>query len=154
MIYTTCFMFYATFTHFRSGRFHPVLALSLVGLAAFITLYYHYLQNPVFHQNAYAILTATILLRSMWIMEKRLRPLARHDGLTENDATRVAFILSTMWTMIAYGLSAFLGGFAIWGLDNRYCASLIQWRRTVGLPWGVVLEGHGWWYVAAAFLSK
>lgn len=54
-------------------------------------------------------------------------------------------ILTTMWWMIAYGLSVFLGGFAIWTLDNELCSTLRRWRRDVGLPWGILLEGHGWW---------
>ncbi len=57
-------------------------------------------------------------------------------------------ILGTMWVMIACGLSTFLGGFAIWGLDNVYCSTLRAWRREIGLPWGILLEGHGWWYDA------
>ena len=27
----------------------------LIGLSVFITVYYHYLQDPTFHQNAYAL---------------------------------------------------------------------------------------------------
>ena len=54
-------------------------------------------------------------------------------------------ILGTMWTMIAYGLSVFLGGFYVWHLDNKYCSQLRVWRRAMGMPWGFLLEGHGWW---------
>ena len=54
-------------------------------------------------------------------------------------------ILGMMWVMIGYGLSTFLGGFAIWGLDRVYCGKLRTWRREIGLPWGILLEGHGWW---------
>jgi len=54
-------------------------------------------------------------------------------------------ILRTMWKMIACGLSAVAGGFLIWNLDDIFCPTLRRWRREVGLPWGIVLEGHGWW---------
>ena len=54
-------------------------------------------------------------------------------------------ILRTMWKLIVYGLSSVAGGFLIWNLDNRFCPTLRRWRREVGLPWGMVLEGHGWW---------
>jgi dihydroceramidase len=56
-------------------------------------------------------------------------------------------ILNSMWTMIAMGLAVFLGGFVLWNLDNEYCGKLRRWRREIGLPWGIILEGHGWWYV-------
>jgi dihydroceramidase len=54
-------------------------------------------------------------------------------------------ILKTMYAMIGYGLSVFLGGFLIWNLDNAYCSKLRSWRHEIGLPWGILLEGHGWW---------
>jgi len=49
--------------------------------------------------------------------------------------------------MIACGLGVFLGGFGIWTLDNVYCSTIRRWRHEIGLPWGILLEGHGWWYV-------
>jgi dihydroceramidase len=46
---------------------------------------------------------------------------------------------------VGTGLSIFLSGFGIWALDNQYCSTLRHWRHQVGLPWGILLEGHGWW---------
>lgn len=172
MIYTTCLMCYATFSYSKSPQFAFMLALSLISLAIFITLYYHYLQDPVFHQNAYALLTTVVLFRSMYVMEFSLRPslkmreehykLLRKRSMTPDEKLisrsedhRDAKILKLMWSMIIYGLSMFLGGFAIWNLDNKYCSSLRIWRRQIGLPWGIILEGHGWWYVNLIyFFSK
>jgi len=65
MIYTTCLMCYGTFSYSKSRQYAFSLAIALVSLAVFITLYYHYLQDPAFHQNAYAILTTVVLARSM-----------------------------------------------------------------------------------------
>ncbi|GIK03137.1 hypothetical protein Aspvir_007206 [Aspergillus viridinutans] len=165
MIYTTCLMCYALFSYSRPLGFRIVLAIALTSLAVFITLYYHYLQDPVFHQNAYALLTIVVVLRSMYTMEVTLRPSLRHS--TEEDRlarqkkglpvpskeqrryenVRDVRTLKTMWFMVAYGLAMFLGGFLIWNLDNRFCPTLRRWRRAVGLPWGIFLEGHGWWHV-------
>lgn len=160
MIYTTCLMFYATFSHKRSTTTKTFLAVFLVALCIFITGYYHYLGDPVFHQNAYALLTAIVLLRAMYVMETNLRPRFRageqagqgkiklsEAGLREQERedVRDAKILKTMWFMVACGLSIFLGGFGIWTLDNIYCSKLRVWRREIGLPWGILLEGHGWW---------
>lgn len=163
MIYTTCLMCYATFSYSKSRLFSQVLALSLVSLDIFITLYYHYLKDPLFHQNTYALLTAVVLFRSMYVMEYSLRPsLTKHQEsfkhqrkrsmtgdekeVSRSEDLRDAKILSTMWTMVRYGLTIFLGGFAIWNLDNQLCSTLRVWRRQIGLPWGILLEGHGWWY--------
>lgn len=45
------------------------------------------------------------------------------------------------------GLSVFLCGFLIWNLDNIYCGHFRRWRREIGLPWAILLEGHGWWHL-------
>ncbi|RHZ68533.1 ceramidase [Aspergillus thermomutatus] len=165
MIYTTCLMCYASFSYLRPLGFRIFLAIALTSLAVFITLYYHYLQDPVFHQNAYALLTTVVVLRSMYTMEVTLRPSWRHS--TEEDRlarekkglpvpskehqhhenVRDLKTLKTMWFMVAYGLSMFLGGFLIWSLDNHFCSTIRGWRRAVGLPWGIFLEGHGWWHL-------
>ncbi|EGC41275.1 alkaline ceramidase [Histoplasma capsulatum var. duboisii H88] len=142
MIYTTCLVCYATFSYSKPTKTRILLALFLLALAIVITLYYHYIQNPIFHQNAYALLTAIVLLRSMWVMEAALRPSWRNKGLERNqqfhsyEDMRDLKILHTMWVMVAYGLATFLGGFAIWNLDNVLCSRLRGWRRKIGLPWG------------------
>ncbi|KAI9700171.1 MAG: hypothetical protein M1820_006839 [Bogoriella megaspora] len=160
MIYTTCLMFFATFTYGRSVQYSIWLGTLLTSLALFITGYYHYLQDPRFHQNAYAILTAIVLLRAIYVMELNIRPSYRAkqrelEELRAGIKTRPADverkdkrdlkILGLMWTMIAYGLSVFLGGFALWNADNIYCSDLRKLRHEIGLPWGIFLEGHGWW---------
>lgn len=162
MIYTTCLMCYATFSYSKSRQYALILALALVSLATFITLYYHYLQDPSFHQNAYALLTVVVLARSMFVMEFTLRPSLRNNEqahkfqhrrsmtadekeVSRSDDRRNAKILWTMWTMIGVGLSIFLGGFGLWHLDNIYCSTIREWRHQIGLPWGIFLEGHGWW---------
>lgn len=170
MIYTTCLMAYASFSYRRSLGLRIFLATSLASLAVFITLYYHYLQDPVFHQNAYAILTTVVVFRSMHTMETTLRPRWRHsreeDRLERQkkglpvpskehqhyENVRDLKTLKTMWLMVVYGLSMFLGGFFIWTLDNEFCPQIRRWRHSVGLPWGIFLEGHGWWYVQACFI--
>lgn len=162
MIYTTCLMCYATFSYAKSQRYRITLAVFLTSLALFITLYYHYLEDPTFHEVAYAVLTIILLLRSLYVMETSLRPRfrAREDGpatITHRDGEKTRLnteehdrdeeILRRMWSMIRWGASLFLGGFFIWNLDNVYCSTLRKWRREVGLPWGIVLEGHGWWHI-------
>jgi dihydroceramidase len=163
MIYTACLMCYATFSFSKSTATRQILALGLASLAIFITLYYHYLQDPVFHQNAFAILTAVVLLRSMYVMEVNIRPSLKTkyatapqkhtspDSLTpqerKENARRDVAILKEMWLMVALGLGIFLGGFGIWALDIKYCGKVRAWRHKIGLPWGILLEGHGWWHL-------
>ncbi|KAH6610972.1 hypothetical protein Trco_000992 [Trichoderma cornu-damae] len=99
-------------------------------------------KDPIFHQTAYAALTATVVFRSMWVMESQLRPVLR-----ARDPEKASKLLSTMWTMVATGLIVFLGGFLIWNLDNVFCSQARQLRHVVGLPWAILLEGHAWWHL-------
>ncbi|KAI8629300.1 alkaline dihydroceramidase [Xylariaceae sp. FL1651] len=150
MIYTTCFMCHATFAYSRSYRFSCALGVGLIGLAYFITARYYHTKDPQFHQDAYAVLTATVVFSNMWIMEKILRPAlkTREDNRAPGSsvpATRA--LLSQMWTMVATGLSIFLSGYLLWNLDNIYCGTVRRWRHQLQLPWAIVLEGHAWWHL-------
>lgn len=155
MIYSTLLMLWASLSHKRSPLTQFLIGVFNLGLAVFITGYYHYLQDPTFHQNAYALLTAIVLIRSMYVMEVSLRPYHRKGearkgvGKAEMERrdARDKRILRTMWTMIPCGLGIFLGGFFIWTLDNVYCSRIRAWRHQMGLPWGILLEGHGWWHL-------
>ncbi|EFY84869.1 alkaline ceramidase [Metarhizium acridum CQMa 102] len=130
----------------RSRVFAVKLGVGLTALSVFITLYYHATKDPAFHQAAYAVLTATVLIRSIWIMEIQVRP-----ALQAEDVARARYILKTMWALVATdptpGLTVFLAGYAIWNLDNIFCSQLRGWRRQIGLPWAILLEGHGWWHL-------
>jgi dihydroceramidase len=152
MIYTTCVICYAVFSHGKSTTSRILLSVSLVALAIFITGYYHYLKDPLFHQNMFALLTTVALFRSAYVMEMALRPYWRQrlaNGGDELEQKRVdsrdKAILRSMWVVVMSGVGSVAIGFLIWNLDNIFCSTLRRWRRDVGLPWGVLLEGHGWW---------
>ncbi|KIV93717.1 hypothetical protein PV10_04912 [Exophiala mesophila] len=165
MIYTTCLMAFANLSYSRSFAAQMSLAVFFVIFCAAITAYYHYIQDPTFHQTVYAVLTSFIVFQSIYRMEFTLRPSLRKseerhrrereqlsDHLpskadTHYENTRDLHILKTMWLFVAFGLSVFLSGFAIWALDIKYCSTLRTWRRHVGMPWGFLLEGHGWWHL-------
>ncbi|OLN92899.1 Alkaline ceramidase 3 [Colletotrichum chlorophyti] len=142
MIYTTCLMVFATFSFSKSTRFAVFLGSGLVLLAGFITSYYHITKDPLFHQGCYAALTATVVLRSLYVMETQLRPI-----LTMRNGSKAQGILKTMWIMVGTGLGVFLTGWLIWNLDIAFCGQIRRWRRQLGLPWGVLLEGHAWWHL-------
>ena len=150
MIYTSCLMAFATFGYGKTQRFKWGLGIGLVSLALGVSGYYHYLQDPGFHQTVYAALTTVIVFRCVWVMEVTLRQGYWNPSGCKSSASekkRDLEILRRMWVMFVIGLSTFLLGFYIWHLDNTYCSTIRSWRRQLGMPWGFILEGHAWWYV-------
>lgn len=151
MIYLTSTTFFAAFSYGQSRTIKIFVLLFTISFSIFVTLYYHYLKNPVFHQNAFAILTTMVIFRIVCTMECLLRPSKRskNSSLSEKEQKRVnerdLSILHTMWTLVIFGVASVALGFFIWNLDNIYCSTLRRWRREIGLPWGILLEGHGWW---------
>lgn len=169
MIYTTCLMGYASMSYARSVTFRVWLALGSIAFCAAITVYYHYVQDPLFHQNVYAAMTIWLVFKSAYQMETNLRPKWRQS--TESDRVakekkgipvptkeeqeytnkRDMAILRTMWIMVVWGVSVFVGGFGLWAIDNFCCETLRSWRRELGMPWGFFLEGHAWWHLFTGY---
>jgi dihydroceramidase len=157
MIYTTSILFFAIFSYGKTPTVQVALAAFTTGLALFVTVYYHYLGDPVFHQNVFSLLTAIVFFRSWWLMERTLRPslkpisngaaMQMSHAEQKRREQRDKRILKTMYIIIPVGLCSVAAGFGIWNLDTIFCSTIRRWRRQVGLPWGILLEGHGWWYV-------
>ncbi|KAL0475511.1 alkaline phytoceramidase [Neurospora intermedia] len=142
MIYTVFIMCYATFSYKRSPRTQLLIASIMVGLGIFITVYYLYAKNPVFHQVAFALITATTIFRGFYVMEYQLRP-----QLRERNPTACSRIMREMWTLALVSIITFVGGFFIWNMDNIFCRHLTTAKNQLKLPWSIVLEGHGWWHI-------
>ncbi|KAK4039792.1 ceramidase-domain-containing protein [Parachaetomium inaequale] len=143
MIYTVCIMGFATFSYRRSAKAKTLIAVGLVGLAVFITVYYLYAQDPVFHQVAYGLLTAGTIFRGFYVMERSLRPkLSQRKPAEECDR-----YMREMYKLALTGIFLFLAGFFLWNMDNIFCRHLTATKKQILLPWSVVLEGHGWWHI-------
>ncbi|KAF5981975.1 hypothetical protein FBULB1_4477 [Fusarium bulbicola] len=156
MIYTTSILCYAIFTHDRSRLFSIFLGIGLVLLSISITAYYHYIQDPTFHQNAFSILFLATVFRSLYTMEAILRPTLREKYANKPPTTSLSskevrcspvhrdqVIIREMRWIIAMGFITCAAGIAAWTFDNTRCSDLVRWRHQIGLPWGIFLEGHG-----------
>jgi dihydroceramidase len=166
MIYCSCVAFYAVFSPELSRSNARYLLAFVVSIAIFISSYYHFLQNPVFHQTMFAIIVAIVSFKNMYTMETKLRPSRQPStgsttppyslkqpfpgegevsARSKDDRARES--LKQMWLMVACGIGTIGLGFLVWNLDTIYCSKIRRWRREVGLPWGVFSEGHAWWFV-------
>jgi len=116
----------------RFSYWGPALMLAF---DVFVTLSYIYLPNPIYHQLAFAVIMLSGIGRNV-ILIRRLP--ADHPARSQ--------IARTM----SHGAMIFVGGFAIWNIDNIFCTGLRELRSYVG-PLGFVLEGHAYWHIMTAY---
>ena len=100
-----------------------IYAMLLFAATAITVIYLHIL-DPTFHQVAYALLTALVLSRSVYLLHTRV----------ENAEAR-----KNMWWTIVIAVTTFLTGFILWIIDNEFCDVLRSIRHQVGIPWAFFL---------------
>ena len=125
MLYTALLMSFVSLSLDRSRAFCIAWGTFLACFAVGITTYYHYCQDPVFHEQAFAGITAFVIFRSMYMMERYIRPSWRRKFATAHEnqqyyemptALRQEIerkdyaILKEMWQMVCLGLTIFLMG--------------------------------------------
>lgn len=38
-------------------------------------------------------------------------------------------------------------GYFLWSIDFHLCSYVTAAKRSIGMPWGMILELHGWWHI-------
>lgn len=161
MIYTMSLTSYSTYSYGKSPAFQFALGSTLAILAASATAFYHYLKEPVFHQTFFGLVMVSVLGRGFYDIETMIR---RHPkdsssttteksmrGDTPADVERARQvrqddkIVRQCELLYFSSMGLFLLAFVIWNLDNYLCSDLQRMRHEIGLPWGILLEGHAWW---------
>ena len=134
MINTTLIMWFATFGHKQSRQFNWILAFFLISILIIVASVYHYLGDPVFHQNVYAILTIIVIGRSWYQVHTQVKETSPEHYRNMRD-------------MVLLGLASVGTAFILWNLDTIFCRHLRDARRKIGMPWGFALEGHAHWHL-------
>lgn len=99
----------------------------------FTYIYIFVYRNPVFHQVFYAFLNFAVIYKTIKTIQQ-----------TVSDQPSRRFL----YKLLLFSFSLFGFGFLIWNLDNIFCSTIRYWRRSyLGLPLGILLEGHGWWHL-------
>lgn len=133
MIYATCIPFWSVFSEFQNTKSSLFIGLGIFMAANLLTtIYLFVLRDPTLHQAAYGILNFSIILKSFFLSNKYVK-----DAKAKQNLDR---------TMI-WGVGLFLFGYFLWNIDIHFCSGLRSIRRTVGIPYGFILEGHGWWHI-------
>lgn len=132
MIYATCIPFWSVFSEFRTPRESVMVGIGIFVAANTLTAIYLYFKDPTIHQVSYALLNAGIIFQSINLTQKHVK-----DDVIRKELYRV---------MIT-GVITFLFGYFLWNLDIHFCSFVRYTRRAWGMPYGFILEGHGWWHI-------
>lgn len=132
MIYATCIPCWSAFSEFQLKRKSWYIGAIIFFASNLLTSIYLYLKDPTIHQTAYGLLNAIIVYKSM--------------RLSQNAITK-SLDRILLYVTVAKGIFLFGFGFLLWNIDNHYCEIARSTRRSWGMPYGFVLEGHGWWHI-------
>lgn len=132
MIYATCVPFWNVFSYGKSRWGSLRVGLEIAAAAAILTAVYLHYGDPTIHQAGYAILNVIVISKSVSLTYKHV-----HDPVARKHLNSTLVI----------GLASFLSGYALWNLDIHLCNTWRATRREIGIPYGFLLEGHGWWHL-------
>lgn len=132
MIYATCVPYWIVFEWGKSRARSIRIACEISAFAIILTVVYLYNRNPSIHQTAYGILTGVVMLKSHFLVKEHVKDVEARKVLN---------------TLIIWGLAYIVAGYFLWNMDIHFCSTWRSLRRFIGLPYGFVLEGHGWWHL-------
>jgi dihydroceramidase len=133
MIYATCIPFWSVFSEFKTKSQSLIIGFGIFMFANVLSYIYLYVYtNPTLHQAAYGTLNLAIIVQSIKLTNKYI---------TDTHALHKMNV--TMYT----GVGFFLLGYALWNTDIHFCDVARSTRRQLGIPYGFLLEGHGWWHI-------
>lgn len=134
MLYATCVPFWSFLSRNKTKSQTLWMAGGVTVLAGTITAIYLVIRDPTFHQVSYALLNLFIVVQSYKVIRDTI------------DKTKYAKEISQMRTLMIKGVGFFGFGYLLWNLDIHLCVKITQLKRWVGIPYGFLLEGHGWWH--------
>lgn len=136
MIYATCIPYWIMFSYGKHKTDSIKVAIQISAAAVTLTAIYLHYRNPTIHQAAYGILNAVIILKGVHLAQTHVK-----DEKARKNLNRLLIL----------GLTSFLSGYALWNLDIHLCSTWRYTRRQIGMPWGFLLEGHGWWHLLTGY---
>ncbi|APA11615.1 hypothetical protein sscle_08g063850 [Sclerotinia sclerotiorum 1980 UF-70] len=132
MLIATSTVVHRVFTYDKSFKYTVIYGSSLfIFMVAFIA-WHCITDETLIHPILFGIEIAFVGIKTRSIINLRVA-----DKLVQKQVKK----------LVTYGGVIFITGFILWNIDNTFCASLTQTKRSIGIPWSFVLELHGWWHV-------
>ncbi|KAL1589436.1 hypothetical protein WHR41_01865 [Cladosporium halotolerans] len=115
----------------QSEQYSRNVALFLISSLSIETIYHSIMDEQMVHELTFLLLILLVIRQTRSLIRERIQ---------KDEEKRML-----KWLSI-FGAVCFLFGYLLWQLDFIYCSQLTAWKRALGMPWGFLLEFHGWWH--------
>lgn len=157
MIYLTSTSFYALFSYGQSWVVKTLILLFTASFSLFVTLYYYYLNDPIFHQNAFAVLAATVIFTGVYQTETLLRPSERPRTSWPSETTEEGGqekSVDTAHDALVGGMRCSIGWLGLLTLESGQHVLLRPTPLETGCRITVGDSARGSWVVASVHRSR
>ncbi|KAG2418916.1 hypothetical protein HFD88_002018 [Aspergillus terreus] len=118
----------------NSNRQDSVISAIVLGSVLLILILFHVITDELILHSGFFVCSVTVIgLYTIRLINRRTLP----DSIARRQ----------MWGIVKFGAAIFNLGYWFWLVDQWACTYLTKARETVGFPWALVLEFHGWWHI-------
>ncbi|KAH0365978.1 alkaline phytoceramidase, partial [Aureobasidium melanogenum] len=135
MIIATSIVLHRAMMFQRSDSYKRWLSGLLVLAVIAETAYHTIKDEQMIHELSFLLLIIMVAVRIRSLIKLRVHN--PQDKQMLQNAT-------------IFGAGCFAFGYLLWQLDFIFCPQLTALKRKEGIPWGFLLESHGWWHVLTA----
>ncbi|KAF2745448.1 alkaline phytoceramidase [Sporormia fimetaria CBS 119925] len=106
--------------------------LAILGTVIPVSIYHVVADEIYVHELVFGIM--------VFLTGRKIRRLIRERVKNPESRKRLKSLASM-------GTASGLFGYFLWSIDFHLCPYVTAVKRSVGLPWGMLLELHGWWHI-------
>jgi len=135
MLVASACVLHRAYTFDKSPASTKTFTTILITLLGIETAYHVAADEETVHQLSFLALILLVAIKTRSLISTRVK----------DDKDKQRFTKKSL-----FGLAAFLFGYFLWQMDFIFCSELNALKRQIGMPWGFVLELHGWWHILTA----
>jgi dihydroceramidase len=123
------------YTFQRPPETHWKVTAVILGILVPFLIYHCVADEFTMHVILFISMTVVVTTRTRNIIKERVKERSHRKRMT---------------TLATFGSSTAAFAYFLWNIDVHLCPTVTRVKRQVGLPWGFLLELHGWWHLLTA----
>ncbi|OCL10506.1 alkaline ceramidase family protein [Glonium stellatum] len=135
MLLATSLVLHRIFTFDASPTYRGNFAFGLLATLIPVSIYHCVKDEVVVHVVVFGAMIIAVGIKTREVIRSRIKE--RSHRRRVRDLER-------------FGVACAALGYLLWNIDQHFCPLLTTLKRRVGLPFGMLLELHGWWHVLTA----